>query len=70
MTLPKAYLLSEDDLNLLSLKAGCSVADLLTCATPEGREDNVAQALNTINAFLERPLMFIGHQDSNTAIAI
>jgi len=70
MALPKAYLFSEDDLKLLGLKTGCCVADLLDSATPDGRKNVVAQALESIDAFLKRPLMFIGHQDRHTAITI
>lgn len=68
--LPKAYLLSEDDLWLIAYNTGVPIELLLESVSPPAKVDRVSQSLDIIDAFLERPLMFIGQQDNNTAITM
>jgi len=65
---PKAYLLTEDDLLMLSEKANIPIDELLNEVTSSGSKDRVARALDILDLFFDKPLMFTGSKDPENLI--
>lgn len=64
----KSYLLTQDDLQMLAEREDVDVDWFLGGVTSAGKKDQVALALDTIEHFFKRPMMYTGSRESENLI--